>query len=63
MSSSHVDLLEKIINPDYKNAEELLAELGLNGIPPPEDVLQEIEQKLLLPPHKFPDHWLPYLQT
>jgi antiviral helicase SKI2 len=61
--SSYADLLEKIIHPDPTNAAELLAELGLDGIPTPEQVHEEIEQKLLLPPKRFPDHWLPYYQT
>jgi hypothetical protein len=60
--ASYTDLIPKIINPESSNAEEILAELGLNGLPTPQEIHREIEQKLLLPPDKFPDHWLPYLQ-
>ncbi|KAI0095241.1 antiviral helicase [Irpex rosettiformis] len=62
MASSQDDLLRKITNPDPGNAEQILDEFGLNGIPSPETVHRQIERKLLLPPSKFPDHWLPHLQ-
>ncbi|KAI0347991.1 antiviral helicase [Trametopsis cervina] len=62
MASSYTDLLDKIINPNPDNADEILAELGLSGIQSPEEVHREIEQNLLLPPTKFPDHWLPHYQ-
>ncbi len=62
MPLSHADLLQQIIHPDPENADEILSEIGLNGLPTPEEVHKEIERKLLLPPDKFPDHWLPYLQ-
>ena len=62
MAFSHADLLQKIITPDPENAEQILTELGLHGPPNIDQVHREIERRLLLPPQKFPTHWLPYLQ-
>ena len=61
-STSHGDLLNIILDPDKSHAELILNELGLDAIPPPEQIHREIEDKLLLPPDKFPDHWLPTYQ-
>ena len=47
-------------NPD--NAELLLEQLGLGGLPSREQVHREIETKLLLPQERLPDHWLPTYQ-
>ncbi|KAG9011591.1 hypothetical protein FRB93_002652 [Tulasnella sp. JGI-2019a] len=38
--------------------ESILGELGLNGIPSQEALLQEIEEQVLLPKDKVPEHWL-----
>ena len=61
--SSYADLLDKIVYSDTENANQLLADLGLDGVPSPETIHEEIERNLLLPPKNFPDHWLPYYQT
>lgn len=50
MATSHEDLLDIILNPDESHADALLSELGLDEIPPPEQIHRDIEQKLLLPP-------------
>ncbi|TFY63324.1 hypothetical protein EVJ58_g3329 [Rhodofomes roseus] len=55
-------VLQHIFHPDPANAEEILGELGLAGIPDPEQVHREIEEKLLLPKDKLPEHWLPTYQ-
>ena len=57
------DILDKLLHPDRSHANELLQELGLASIPSREQVHREIEEKLLLPQDKFPDHWLPLYQA
>ena len=61
-SAEQQHVLERILHPDYGNAEEILGELGLAGIQEPEQVHREIEEKLLLPKDKLPEHWLPTYQ-
>lgn len=61
-SAEQQHVLERILHPDSGNAEETLDELGLAGIPEPAQVHREIEEKLLLPKDKLPEHWLPTYQ-
>lgn len=49
--------------PDLSNIQagdsrQLLASIGLNAIPSREHTYREIEQRLLLPEERLPDHWL-----
>lgn len=60
---AHGDVLDKLLHPDKKHAEDLLKELGLAGLPSREQVHREIEEKLLLPQDKFPEHWLSSYQV
>ena len=60
---THQDILEKLLNPDKSHAKKLLQELGLAELPSREEVHRKIEEKLLLPQDKFPDHWLPTYQV
>lgn len=55
-SREHV--IDQILNPRRENADQILEDLGLAGFPTREQVHQEIEAKLLLPPDRIPDHWL-----
>ncbi|EMD42321.1 hypothetical protein CERSUDRAFT_90937 [Gelatoporia subvermispora B] len=63
MSNERQHALEQILNPNAHNAQNILSDLGLSGLPPRECVLEDIEQKLLLPKEKLPDHWLPKYQV
>lgn len=47
--------IEQVVNP--RQAPVNLQTLCLAGIPPRDQIHQDIEQKLLLP-QKLPDHWL-----
>ncbi|KAH9178867.1 antiviral helicase [Lactarius sanguifluus] len=40
------------------DSRQLLASIGLNEIPSREQTYREIEQRLLLPEERLPDHWL-----
>lgn len=60
---THQDILGKLLNPNVGHAGRLLQELGLAGLPSREEVHRQIEEKLLLPQDKFPDHWLPTYQV
>ena len=62
-ADAHEDVLDKLLHPDKQHAGELLKELGLSGLPSQEQVHREIEEKLLLPQDKFPEHWLPLYQV
>jgi antiviral helicase SKI2 len=55
-------VLDAILNPDPENTVALLDRLGLGGAPSEEEVHREIEEKLLLPKDRLPDHWLPSYQ-
>jgi len=55
-------VIDQILNPYRENADQLLKDLGLSGFPTREQVHQEIEAKLLLPPDGIPEHWLPTYQ-
>ena len=61
-AEGHQALVDKILNPTSDNANELLASLGLAGLPTRDQVHAQIEQNLLLPKSKLPDHWLPTYQ-
>lgn len=62
-ADAHEDILDKVLHPDKGKAAVLLGELGLAGLPSREQIHREIEEKLLLPQDKFPDHWLPSYQV
>ena len=52
-----------ILDPSCStNVDELLDELNLNGLPDKKKVYKEIEEKVLLPRTRLPDHWLPAYQ-
>ncbi|EPT03462.1 hypothetical protein FOMPIDRAFT_1158982 [Fomitopsis schrenkii] len=61
-SAEQQRVLQHILHPDPKSAERILIEVGLAGVPEPEQVHREIEEKLLLPKDKLPEHWLPTYQ-
>lgn len=50
--------LPNLSNILAKDSPELLASIGLNAIPSREHIYREIEQRLLLPEERLPDHWL-----
>jgi antiviral helicase SKI2 len=56
------ELIHQIIHPNPEDAQKILEDLGLAGLPSPKQVHQEIEEKLLLPRDTLPDHWLPSYQ-
>ena len=58
----HVALVERILSPQAKDADRLLLDLGLAGIPSKDEVHEQIEENLLLPRSRLPDHWLPTYQ-
>lgn len=41
---------------------DILKKLHLDGLPSKEEVYREIEESLLLPKTRMPDHWLPTYQ-
>lgn len=56
------ELISLVLNPSSDDADALLRDLGLSGMPSREEVHREIEEKLLLPKERLPDHWLPHYQ-
>lgn len=56
------ELVRQILNPDPDNAGALLADLALTP-PSREQVHREIEEKLLLPKNRLPEHWLSTYQV
>ena len=53
-----------IVNPSGpETAQNILAKLGLDGIPSKEQIYKDIEERLLLPKSRLPDHWLPTYQV
>ncbi|KAG2156698.1 ATP-dependent RNA helicase, partial [Suillus bovinus] len=48
--------------PRREDANQILEDLGAAGFPTRDEVHQEIEAKLLLPPDRIPEHWLPTYQ-
>ena len=61
-AETHVDLIQKIVSPRSDYAAGLLDSLGLSEPPSREQIHAEIEERLLLPKQKLPDHWLPKYQ-
>ncbi|KAF9011054.1 antiviral helicase [Cyathus striatus] len=57
-AQGHGNLVASLIDPRPEHAETLLKELGLDGLPSPQRIRREIEEKLLLPPKTLPAHWL-----
>ncbi|EIN14380.1 antiviral helicase [Punctularia strigosozonata HHB-11173 SS5] len=57
------ELIEQILHPDPQYADRLLSDLGFAGVPSREHVHREIEDKLLLPKPRLPDHWLSTYQV
>ena len=57
------DLIQKIVSPRSDYAAGLLDALGLSEPPSREQIHAEIEERLLLPKQKLPDHWLPKYQV
>jgi antiviral helicase SKI2 len=56
------EILDAILNPDPENGPILLERLGLGVAPSRGRVHQAIEEKLLLPQTRLPEHWLPAYQ-
>ncbi|KZT08600.1 antiviral helicase [Laetiporus sulphureus 93-53] len=61
-SEQHEKVLERLLRPRPEDSAEILLELGLSGLPTREQVHREIEEKLLLPKERLPEHWLPTYQ-
>ncbi|KAG0707535.1 ATP-dependent RNA helicase [Suillus ampliporus] len=62
MPDSREHVMDQILNPRREDAAQILEDLGLAGFPTRDKVHQEIEAKLLLPPDRIPEHWLPTYQ-
>ena len=58
----HATLVGRILSPQANDADQLLLDLGLAGIPSKDKVHEQIEENLLLPRSRLPDHWLPTYQ-
>jgi len=57
------DELHHLIHTPSKDASQTLLELlGIASIPNPEEIHREIEESILLPKERLPDHWLPTYQ-
>lgn len=52
------EILASLEGEGVLSAEELLERLGLGGLPSRETLFNEIEESLLLPKTRLPDHWL-----
>ena len=61
-SQKHRSLVDQILHPQSHNADALLADLDLAGLPSKDKVHEQIEENLLLPQSRLPDHWLPTYQ-
>ena len=59
---TQADLIQKTVSPRLDYAAGLLGSLGLSEPPSREQIHAEIEERLLLPKQKLPDHWLPKYQ-
>lgn len=53
---------EQIAYPDLKDADELLARLGLDRLPTKVQVHKHLEEEYLTPRTTLPGHWLPTYQ-
>jgi antiviral helicase SKI2 len=56
------NLIRTIVEKRRDQRPHILRALGLSGLPEPHQIYEDIERKLLVPPSKFPAHWLPELQ-
>lgn len=57
--SSRADaIIELAKGNGSKTAKDILKELRLDGLPSREEVYKDIEESLLLPKTRLPDHWL-----
>ena len=61
-AETQADLIQKVVSPNSDYAAGLLDGLGLSEPPSRERIHAEIEERLLLPKQKLPDHWLPKYQ-
>jgi antiviral helicase SKI2 len=57
-TAKQADLIPSIVHPREENASTFLDELGLASPPSQEQVHQDIEARLLLPPTSFPEQLL-----
>ncbi|KAG2149531.1 ATP-dependent RNA helicase [Suillus cothurnatus] len=62
MPDNREHVMDQILNPRREEADQILEDLGVAGFPTRDKVHQEIEAKLLLPPDRIPEHWLPTYQ-
>ena len=62
-AETQANLIQKIVSPSSDCAAGLLDGLGLREPPSREKIHAEIEERLLLPKQKLPDHWLPKYQV
>lgn len=53
---------EQIAHPNAQDADEILAQLGLDKLPTKEEVHKTIEEEYLTPRTTLPKHWLPTYQ-
>ena len=57
-AEAQASIIQTIVSPTPECAAELLESLGIAEPPSRERIHAEIEQKLLLPKQRLPDHWL-----
>lgn len=57
------ELIGEIVHPRPEAAPLLLEQLKLASLPTPDEVHEDIERKLLLPPRAFPVEWSSYYQV
>lgn len=55
---AQASIIQNIVSPSSECAAELLQALGIAEPPSRDRIHAEIEQNLLLPKQKLPDHWL-----
>ncbi|KAF7307331.1 ATP-dependent RNA helicase [Mycena indigotica] len=60
--AEHRQIVQSIVDSAANDKSQLLKERGLDGIPSPEAIHREIEDKPLLPKTSLPRHWLPTYQ-
>ena len=57
------EAIDLIVDPSGSStAHDLLQKYRLTRPPSKDEIFADIEQELLLPPSKLPDHWLPTYQ-
>lgn len=57
------DALDALNGLEGHNAGHFLQKLGLESLPSKEELYRDVEQALLLPKPKLPDHWLGQYQV